>query len=281
MRRRMLGAVAALLGLIGGGLDLAGARPAASPRGPSAAPARLTQHVPFPPQRPAETASEPAPSACMGRLSAGLAIAVAQPPIQGPGGCGAQDVVRLDAVWTQGGRRIALHPPAQLRCDMAEAFARWVRDDVAPALAPGEPPLTGLAVAASYDCRGRNNVPGARLSQHGLANALDLRALRLADGSERALTDARVRTALRARLKETACARFTTVLGPESDGYHEEHVHMDLTERRRGYRICQWAVHEAPGERPTLARAAPALTPASVPWPVPVPRKGHGLRVRR
>jgi hypothetical protein len=37
------------------------------------------------------------------------------------------------------------------------------------------------------------------------------------------------------------------VLGPGSDGYHEEHVHVDLAERRGGYRICEWDVRE-PGE---------------------------------
>jgi len=34
-----------------------------------------------------------------------------------------------------------------------------------------------------------------------------------------------------------------TVLGPGSDGYHEEHIHLDLAERHNGYRICQWDVN--------------------------------------
>ena len=52
---------------------------------------------------------------------------------------------------------------------------------------------------------------------------------------------------------------FTTVLGPASDGFHENHVHVDLAERRSGYRICQWAVRDAsdlvplPRERPSDA----------------------------
>jgi len=28
--------------------------------------------------------------------------------------------------------------------------------------------------------------------------------------------------------------------GSRSDGYHEDHVHVDLAERRGGYRICEW-----------------------------------------
>ena len=33
-----------------------------------------------------------------------------------------------------------------------------------------------------------------------------------------------------------------TVLGPDSDWYHEEHIHLDLSERRNNYKICQWDV---------------------------------------
>jgi hypothetical protein len=40
-----------------------------------------------------------------------------------------------------------------------------------------------------------------------------------------------------------------TVLGPGSDGYHEDHVHVDLAERRNDYRLCEWDVRE-PGETP-------------------------------
>ena len=36
---------------------------------------------------------------------------------------------------------------------------------------------------------------------------------------------------LREKLRESACARFTTVLGNGADAYHEAHVHIDLMER--------------------------------------------------
>jgi hypothetical protein len=36
------------------------------------------------------------------------------------------------------------------------------------------------------------------------------------------------------------------VLGPGSDGYHEEHIHLDLAERRNGYKLCQWELREPP-----------------------------------
>ena len=55
--------------------------------------------------------------------------------------------------------------------------------------------------------------------------------------------------------------RFSTVLGPGSDGYHENHIHVDLAERRGGYRMCQWDVREPDEE----------LGAAAVPLPKPRP----------
>jgi hypothetical protein len=69
---------------------------------------------------------------------------------------------------------------------------------------------------------------------------------------------------LRESLKRSTCARFTTVLGPGSDGYHEDHVHVDLAERRSGYRICQWDVREV--------EEKPAPSPDAVQIPLPRPR---------
>ena len=46
-----------------------------------------------------------------------------------------------------------------------------------------------------------------------------------------------------------------TVLGPGSDGYHEEHIHLDLAERRNNYKVCQWDVRVPPP--PAEAKAQP------------------------
>ena len=89
------------------------------------------------------------------------------PPINGPGECGGADMVRLEAVILPDKARVAISPPATLRCSMAEAVANWVREDVAPAALELGAPLRGIDNYASYDCRGRNNIPGAKLSEHG------------------------------------------------------------------------------------------------------------------
>ena len=76
------------------------------------------------------------------------------------------------------------------------------------------------------------------------------------------LTDPHVSKDFRERLRKSTCARFHTVLGPGSDGYHENHVHVDLAERRGGYRMCQWDVRE-PGEEVAAAVPLPLPRPAS------------------
>jgi hypothetical protein len=137
---------------------------------------------------------------------------------------------------------------------MAEAIASWVREEAAPRTLELGTPLRTLVNLASFDCRGRNGIAGAKLSEHGRANALDIRSFKLADGKVVELTDPKVSKVFRDGLRQSVCARFTTVLGPGSDGYHEEHVHVDLEERRGGYRVCEWDVRE-PGETPPVVLA--------------------------
>jgi hypothetical protein len=217
------------------------------PEAPVAPVATAAPAAPAPEPAPAAVPlGPPIPSDCFVRLTDGLAVAKLLPVIAGPGECGATDVISLEAVLLPDKRRVAVTPPATLRCSMAEAIVHWVRDDVAAALKGLGSPLSGIDNYASYECRGRNRIPGAKLSQHGLANALDIRSFVLGDGRHVTLTDHEVAEDLRKDLRASACARFTTVLGPGSDGYHESHIHVDLTERRGGYRICQWDIRTEP-----------------------------------
>jgi hypothetical protein len=232
-------------------------------------------------QAPAETgkpaASPPQPSACRLALSDAIAIAPSIPDIHGPGDCGGEDLVRLEAVVLPDKHLVAVKPAAILRCPMASAIADWIRTDMAPlALSLGSV-ISDLDNFDSFECRGRNRVVGAQLSEHGRANALDVRALKLADGQSISLTDRTVSRGLRETVLHSVCARFSTVLGPGSDGYHEDHIHLDLMERHNNYRICQWNVWDPlpqvapllPAERPDEAppRQAAAKSDAAEPAP--------------
>jgi hypothetical protein len=159
-------------------------------------------------------------------------------------------------------RRVSLKPAATLRCTMATAIADWIRTDMAPlALSLGSV-VSDLDNFDSFECRGRNRVAGAKLSEHGRANALDVRALKLANGQSISLTDRTVSREVRENVLHSVCARFTTVLGPGSDGYHEDHIHLDLMERHNNYKICQWNVWDP---MPQIAPLLPAERPEEAP----------------
>jgi hypothetical protein len=170
--------------------------------------------------------------------------------------------VRLEAVMVQGRGRVPLKPAATLRCDMATAVAGWVREEMAPLAASLGTALAELDNFDSFDCRGRNRVAGAKMSEHGRANALDIRGLKFANGQFVSLTDRAAPRDVRDKVLRSVCERFTTVLGPGSDGYHEDHIHLDIAERRGGYRICQWLIFEP---MPQIAPLMPAARPAEAP----------------
>ena len=199
---------------------------------------------PRPPEQSRDTASPappPAPPepdlACAGLLSGGAVVASAIPPIAGAGGCGIAAPVRLEAVVLRDGRRVSLAPPATMRCDLAATLADWLRDDVVPATA-AEGDLLEVEAAAAYVCRNRNHLPGERLSEHSRGNAIDLLGLRFAHRTI-AISDVAARP-FWAMLKPSACRRFATVLGPGSDAYHADDLHLDLEHRRSGAHVCQW-----------------------------------------
>jgi hypothetical protein len=233
----------------------------------------------FPEQ--AAAAAPAAPSACQVQLAKD-AVFHPLPVLIGPGECGAVDAVQLDAVILPDQTRVPLVPAATLRCAMADEVARWVREDVAPAVIRLGAPLRGLDNFDSYECRGRNRVRGATLSEHGRANALDVRGFKLGNGQTVGLTDVKVAKDWRDGIRASACARFSTVLGPGSDGAHEEHIHLDLAERRNNYKLCEWDVREpapppaeetAQGEGQTEreAQETAPLPLALVPLPRPRP----------
>ena len=88
------------------------------------------------------------------------------------------------------------------------------------------------------------------------------RALKLANGQSIGLTDRTVPRDLRESVLHSMCTLFMTVLGPGSDGYHEDHIHLDLMERHNNYKICQWNVWDP---LPQIAPLLPAERPDEAP----------------
>nr|WP_281502951.1 extensin family protein [Ancylobacter crimeensis] len=218
----------------------------AEPKAPSPPPAPGTA----PPRNAGAPIAAPTlAKACPALAASGIAVFAPAPPPPTPfAGCGADKPVLLQGVKASNGRIIAFEPAALLRCDMADAVAHWVREDVEPLVGQLGSPLDTLFVADSYNCRSRNRVAGAKISEHGKGNAMDTHGYRMENGRQVTIGgkgDNAMPVDFQNALKASACGRFTTILGPGSDGYHEYHLHVDLAQRRSGGAYCHWAVRAA------------------------------------
>ena len=208
------------------------------------------------------------PSACAAMAEAGIIIASPIQDLTIPRPCTLAQPVNLSAVRLDDGRVISLKPAAIMSCDMVVAMAEWTREELAPGIDSLGAKLETLKVASSFSCRGRNRIAGARTSEHGFGNAMDVGGFELSDGRTFAIAKSGMPHAFALAMKESACARFNTVLGPGSDGHHETHIHVDLAKRNNGFKLCRWKLPGSTTPERMYARAeTPSQQPAALPEP--------------
>ena len=134
--------------------------------------------------------------------------------------------------------------PATLNCGVAAPLHDWMENTVQPAAqrAFGES-VVSVDVAASYSCRPRNNRRGAKMSEHGYGNAIDISAFTLESGRKVTVLDGwrggRDERGFLTKAHDQACGEFRTVLGPNADRNHRDHLHLDLQNRRNGGHYCR------------------------------------------
>jgi hypothetical protein len=156
-------------------------------------------------------------------------------------GSGCQVRNRYD-VYELGG--VAFSQPATLNGGMIGPVHDWLDGTVQRAAEDqfGER-VAAIDVAASYACRPRNNVRGAKMSEHGFGNALDISGFTLESGRKVSVLDDYYRWGKPGKflkaVRGEACAEFMTVLGPGSDRAHRNHIHLDLQNRRSGKAYCR------------------------------------------
>lgn len=151
-------------------------------------------------------------------------------PVPGRGACGIDQAVRVTSV-----SGIALSQQPTIDCATAKALNTWVREGVIPAVGRKGGGLAQVNVVAHYVCRSRNNRPGAKLSEHSFGHAVDVAGIVLKDGTKlTVLNDWRASNGIIKAMHRTACGPFGTVLGPNSDGYHKDHLHVDTARYRSG-----------------------------------------------
>ena len=149
-----------------------------------------------------------------------------------------------NAYRVQGIAGVAFSQPVTFNCGVANTTAHWLNHVVQPAAEDvfGER-VVSMDVPAGFACRPRNNLRGAKLSEHGMGNAIDVSAFTLASGRKVTVKQGWFgsgddKSFLR-DVRSGACGTFKTVLGPGSDSHHDDHLHLDLQQHRRGGAYCR------------------------------------------
>ncbi len=143
------------------------------------------------------------------------------------GGCSAINAVLM----TGAGASISNLRATQ--CPLARAFAGWVRGPVqAHAREIFGSPVVRVETMGSYSCRQVKGVASTKLSEHAYANAIDVSGFVLADGRRVTVVNGWLGQSdeadfLRA-IRNDACKRFQTVLSPDYNFAHRDHLHVDM-----------------------------------------------------
>ena len=178
--------------------------------------------------------------ALLGR--AGIRYTPLPPHSAGPQ-CGHDDAVRF----VGGGSLEIGYRPSDLgtSCPVAAALALWEWHVVQPAALE----RFGTKVATvdhfgSYSCRRLYGRPEGGWSEHATANAVDIAGFRLEDGTRITLAgdwEGEDPKSLFLRdVRDGACRLFATVLSPEYNQAHSDHLHFDQAERgAMGWRGCR------------------------------------------
>ncbi len=147
-------------------------------------------------------------------------------------GCGIKSPVRVTSV-----AGVSLSHPSTMNCTTAKALNTWVGNSVVPIIGRLGGGVTSLQVIADYSCRTRNNRPGAKISEHGKGAALDISGFNLKNGTTldvKSGWNTRGDGKILKNLHRAACGPFGTVLGPNSDRFHQDHFHVDTASYRGG-----------------------------------------------
>jgi hypothetical protein len=159
------------------------------------------------------------------------------------GQCGYVDGVRL----TAGGARTIGFSPREVgtSCPVAAALAVWEWQVVQPAARRHfDSPVARIEHFGSYNCRRLYGRSTGDWSEHAAANALDVAGFVLADGRRVTVVGDWKGTGDRAAflrdVRDGACGLFSTVLSPDYNTAHRDHLHLDQARRgAMGWRACR------------------------------------------
>ena len=136
--------------------------------------------------------------------------------------------------------------PASLvtSCPVAAALRLWLPSVQQAALRHLGSRVTRIDHFGSYSCRRLYGGADGLWSEHATADALDIAGFRLADGRRITVAadwegDGEEAAFLRAA-RDRACDLYATVLSPDYNEAHRDHLHLDQAERgARGGTLCR------------------------------------------
>lgn len=168
---------------------------------------------------------------CLAALETGARF-TAMEPLEGEGACGIDPRVSLSGVG-----EVTLDP-VQTTCAVALRTAMWERHSLQSASQSLGSPITRIHHQSSYNCRAIRGST-SRLSTHATGEAIDVRAVTLADGRRLELRagwgEAGAEATFWRAARDGACTWFVTVLGPEYNALHADHFHL----QSRGWGLCR------------------------------------------
>jgi hypothetical protein len=138
-----------------------------------------------------------------------------------------------DALFINGGAASLKPVGAVMTCGEALAYALWDRQVVQPqAQAFFGTSVVSIDHYGTYSCRRRYGRADQPVSEHAYANALDAAAFHLADGRvisvERDWADPGPPGQFLHQVRDGACRVFGTVLSPDYNAEHHNHLHLDM-----------------------------------------------------
>jgi hypothetical protein len=97
------------------------------------------------------------------------------------GECGLPAPVRLKSLGSE--KKVVFDPPVDINCPMVAALNKWIKSTLQPSARERlKSEVVQVVNASGYSCRNVYSLPNAKLSQHALANAVDIGGFKLADG---------------------------------------------------------------------------------------------------
>ncbi|MBP2571224.1 hypothetical protein J2767_002393 [Agrobacterium tumefaciens] len=194
------------------------------------------------PPEPVKPEDPAALAACLGALKEiGAEFKQLEPIRDAEQGCGIEAPVELSVVLPG----IKLEPSGTMRCETALALSRWTKEMMLPAaaLALPEKKVTAIANASTYICRNRNSAENGKISEHAKGNAVDISTISFDKGEPLVMKprveDGTPEGAFQRTITAAACLFFRTVLSPGSDATHQDHLHLDVLERKGSYLYCR------------------------------------------